>query len=123
MKCKVTVGGADAAPPVVSEGELSFSPRGFDLDYFIAGDRCLMSARGGVITQSRRGDFNCDITFARGKNTVCMLLSGELTGSVPVKTEKLEVCKSENGVAVELEYYLGGAKILLSLKAVTEENL
>lgn len=117
MLCNVTIKGAEDAEEVQSSGELTFVKNGFDLNYFIAGDSCALSCRGATVTQSRRGNLNTDITFVKGKNTICMLLSGELTGSVPVKTTQLNVQKSEDGVALTMEYYLGGAKIYLSLAA------
>lgn len=118
MLCKVTIKGAEDAEEVYSDGELSFTNNGFDLDYFIAGDRCSFSVRGATATQSRRGKVNTDITFVKGKNTVCMLLSGELTGSIPVKTTDLNIVKGEDGVSVTIQYFLGGAKIYLSLTAI-----
>ena len=123
MLCNVKIKGAYDAEEVSSEGELEFVKNGFDLTYRIAGDNCTLSVRGSTVTQSRRGNFNTDITFVKGKNTVCMLLSGELTGSVPVKTTALEIVKGEYGVSVKMEYYLGGSKIYLSLIALIEPNL
>lgn len=118
MLCNVKIKGAEDAEEVSSQGELTFTNNGFDLKYTIAGDNCALTARGSTVTQSRRGSTNMDITFAKGKNTICMLLSGELTGSIPVKTTALNVVKREDGVAVTMEYFLGGAKIFLSLTAV-----
>lgn len=125
MLCNVTIKGAKDAEEVYSEGELTYVKNGFDLNYTIAGDRCSFSVRGITATQSRRGNVNTDITFVKGKNTICMLLSGELTGSVPVKTIALDVIKAEDGVSVTIEYFLGGAKIFLSLTAfvVSEEKI
>lgn len=125
MLCNVTVKGSKDAEEVHSTGELSFTNNGFDLNYSIAGDSCAFSVRGTTVTQSRRGSINTDITFVNGKNTICMLLSGELTGSIPVKTTDLNVIKGEDGVAVTLQYFLGGAKIFLSLTAfvIPEEKL
>lgn len=122
MLCKVIIKGAEDAEEVYSEGELSFTNNGFDLDYFIADDRCSFSVRGATVTQSRRGNVNTDITFVKGKNTICMLLSGELTGSIPVKTTALDIIKGEDGVSVTIQYFLGGAKIYLSLTAVLIRN-
>lgn len=118
MLCNVTIKGAEDAEEVNTQGELTFTNNGFDLNYSIAGDSCILTARGSTITQSRRGSVNTDITFAKGKNTICMLLSGELTGSIPVKTTALDVTKREDGVVITMEYLLGGAKIFLSLTAV-----
>lgn len=125
MLCNVKIKGAEDAEEVSSEGELNFVKNGFDLDYHIAGDNCALSVRGATVTQSRRGSFNTDITFVKGKNTICMLLSGELTGSIPVKTTALDITCGEDGVSVTMEYFLGGIKIYLSLKAlvVLKENL
>ena len=122
MLCKVMIKGAYDAEEVSSDGELTFVDNGFDLNYHITGDKCILSVRGATVTQSRRGNFNTDITFVKGKNTVCMLLSGELTGSVPVKTTALDINCGENGVSVTMEYFLGGSKIYLSLKAVAADN-
>lgn len=118
MLCNVTIKGAEDAEEVYSEGELTYVNNGFDLNYFIAGDRCALSVRGATVTQSRRGSINTDITFAKGKNTICMLISGELTGGIPVKTTALDVVKAEDGVSVTMIYFLGGAKIFLSLTAL-----
>lgn len=118
MNCKVTIYGSRDADAVFSDGELVFDGRGFELKYNIGEDRCCLSYSGGTVTQSRRGNVNTDITFARGKNTICMLLSGELTGGVPVKTEFLSVVQSDGGVEVYIDYYLGGARINLNLSAV-----
>lgn len=117
MLCNVTIKGSKDAEEINSKGELTFTNNGFDLNYSIAGDRCLLSARGTTVTQSRRGSVEMDITFAKGKNTICMLLSGELTGGIPVKTTALDIVKAEDGVSVTIEYFLGGAKIFLSLTA------
>ena len=46
-----------------------------------------------------------------------MLLSGELTGSVPVKTVELYAERTEKGAAVKIVYFLGGGKIRLNLSA------
>lgn len=119
MLCNVKLKGAEDTEEVSSQGELTLTDNGFDLRYSIAGDSCILSARGATLTQSRRGSINTDITFVKGKNTICMLISGELTGSIPVKTTALNVKKHENGVSVAMEYFLGGAKIFLSLTAVT----
>lgn len=118
MRCNVKIKGAEDAEEVSSFGELTFTNGGFNLNYSIAGDRCVLTACGTTITQSRRGSTDMDITFAKGKNTVCMLLSGELTGSIPVKTTALSISKREDEVSVVMEYLLGGAKIFLSLTAV-----
>ena len=125
MLCKVTIKGAEDAEEVHSKGELTFTKNGFDLNYSISGDNCVLSVRGTTVTQSRRGNVNTDITFVKGKNTICMLLSGELTGSIPVKTTDLNVAKGEDGVAVTMQYFLGGAKIFLSLTAfvIPEEKI
>lgn len=118
MLCKVTIKGAEDADEVCSTGELTFINNGFDLNYSIAGDNCALSVRGATVTQSRRGSINTDITFVKGKNTICMLLSGELTGSIPVKTTALNIVKGKNGVSLTMQYFLGGAKIFLSLTAL-----
>lgn len=123
MLCNVKIKGAEDAEEVSSEGELTFVKNGFDLNYYISGDNCAMSVRGNTVTHSRRGNFNTDITFAKGKNTVCMLLSGELTGSIPVKTTALDITCGEDKVAVTMQYFLGGAKIYLSLKATAMTGL
>ena len=125
MLCKVTLKGAEDAEEVHSKGELTYVKNGFDLNYQISGDRCALSVRGTTVTQSRRGNVNTDITFVKGKNTVCMLLSGELTGSIPVKTTALDIIKGEDGVSVTMQYFLGGAKIFLSLTAfvIPEEKI
>lgn len=117
MNCKVTIYGSKDAEAVFSEGELKFYESGFELNYKIGEDRCSLVANGGTVTQSRRGSINTDITFSKGKNTVCMLLSGELTGSIPVKTTALEVIKNQNGAEVYIDYFLGGARIILKLTA------
>lgn len=117
MHCKVTIYGSKDAEAVFSEGELTYFKSGFELKYFIGEDRCSLVANGGTVTQSRRGKANLDITFSKGKNTVCMLLSGELTGSIPVKTTALEVLQNESGAEVYIEYFLGGAEIILRLTA------
>ncbi len=117
MLCNVTIYGSKDAAPVFSQGELNFDNSGFELKYKIGEDRCTLCANGSTITQSRRGGANMDITFSKGKNTVCVLLSGELTGSVPVKTDELKIFKSHSGVEIYIEYYLGGAKINLRLAA------
>lgn len=118
MLCNVKIKGAEDAEEINSSGELAFVKNGFDLNYFISGDSCALSVRGATVTQSRRGSLNTDITFVKGKNTICMLLSGELTGSIPVKTTALDIVQGEDGVAVTMEYFLGGAKIYLSLTAL-----
>lgn len=118
MICQVTIVGSKGAGEVVTSGELTFDKYGFELKYEIDGDRCVLSAYRSTVTQSRRGNFNTDITFSKGKDTVCMLLSGELTGSIPVKTTRLDILKSEYGVTVSIDYFLGGAKINLRLSAV-----
>lgn len=124
MLCNVKISGSKDAEEVISSGELEFNGKGFDLRYEIAGDSCFLSARGSTVTQSRRGNVNTDITFKKGSDTVCMLLSGELTGSVPVKTVYLKTDVDEDGVAVAIDYFLGGAKIFLRLTAVpVKENL
>lgn len=120
MICKVTLKGADDTETVYSEGDIEFTPNGFDLSYFISNDRCVLSARGATVTQSRRGEVNTDITFAKGKSTICMLLSGELTGSIPVETTDLDIIKGSKGVQVKIDYFLGGAKIKLRLTALTD---
>ena len=118
MLCNVYIKGAEDAEEINSPGELTFVNNGFDLNYSITGDSCAFSVRGTTVTQSRRGSVNTDITFVKGKNTICMLLSGELTGSIPVKTTALDIIKNDDGVAVIIEYFLGGAKIYLSLTAI-----
>ena len=118
MNCKVTIYGSTDADAVFSDGELKFYKNGFELKYHIGDDRCSLAANGGTVTQSRRGDVNTDITFSKGKNTVCMLLSGELTGSIPVQTNCLEVTADSRGAEVYIDYYLGGARINLKLTAV-----
>ncbi len=125
MNCKVTIYGSNDSGAVHSDGELRFCGSGFELKYFIGEDRCSLVAAGGTVTQSRRGEVDMDITFAKGKNTVCMLLSGELTGSIPVRTEALVIRKSEAGVDVYIDYFLGGAKINLRLSAAIypKENI
>lgn len=117
MLCNVKIRGAEDAEEVTSQGELTFVKNGFDLNYFIDGDSCALSVRGTTVTQSRRGGLNTDITFVKGKNTICMLLSGELTGSIPVKTTFLNIEQGDGGAAITMEYFLGGAKIYLSLSA------
>ncbi len=117
MNCKVKIYGPRDVEPVFSDGELIFDDRGFELRYFIGEDRCSLSASGGVVTQSRRGNADMDITFSKGKNTVCMLLSGELTGGIPVKTNELSITKSGRGVEVYIDYFLGGANRILNVSA------
>ena len=118
MLCDVTISGSKDAEKIRSKGELTYYDNGFELRYKIAEDRCVLTARGSTVTQSRRGDINTDITFNKGKSTVCMLLSGELTGSIPVRTCDLKIVKGECGVNVSIDYFLGGAKILLRLTAL-----
>lgn len=122
MLCNVSIKGAEGSEEVTCQGELDFVKNGFDLTYKIAEDRCVLSLRGGTVTQSRRGSIDTDITFAKGKNTICMLLSGELTGSIPVKTVGLDVITGDNGVALTIEYFLGGAKIILNLTAFAAQK-
>lgn len=120
MNCKVVISGATDAETVKTSGDLvpeTGGRAGFRLTYTINGDNCLLVCRGSTVTQSRRGRVNTDITFARGKNTVCMLLSGELTGSVPVKTLRLESSLTEQGAELVIDYFLGGAQISLRLWA------
>ena len=117
MLCDVTISGSKDAEKIICMGELEFDNKGFELRYNIAEDRCVLTARASTVTQSRRGDINTDITFTKGRDTVCMLLSGELTGSIPVKTTYLKIDKAADGVAVAIDYFLGGAKILLRLTA------
>ena len=119
MNCKVTISGAEGEN-VTSFGDLSYSKNGFCLAYKIAGDSCVLSVCGGTVTQSRRGSVNTDITFSKGKNTICMLLSGELTGSIPVKTVDLYAVKTDSGAIVKIVYFLGGVKINLNLSAVIQ---
>ncbi len=116
MNCKITICGADGKI-FTSFGSLEYTDVGFDIDYSIDGDRCVLSSRGTTVTQSRRGAVNNDITFSENSETVCMLLSGELTGSIPVKTVELYVERTEKGAAVKIIYFLGGGKIRLNLSA------
>lgn len=116
MNCKITICGADGKI-FTSFGSLEYTDVGFDIDYSIDGDRCVLSSRGTTVTQSRRGAVNNDITFSENSETVCMLLSGELTGSVPVKTVELYAERTEKGAAVKIVYFLGGGKIRLNLSA------
>ncbi len=116
MNCKITICGADGKI-FTSFGSLEYTDVGFDIDYSIDGDRCFLSSRGTTVTQSRRGAVNNDITFSKNSETVCMLLSGELTGSVPVKTVELYAERTEKGAAVKIVYFLGGGKIRLNLSA------
>lgn len=116
MKCKIKICGADGKV-FTSLGTLEYSADGFDIHYFIEGDRCVLSSRGTTVTQSRRGSVNSDITFSKNSETVCMLLSGELTGSIPIKTVELHAARMEKGAAVEIVYFLGGGKINLNLTA------
>lgn len=117
MDCYVTINGARGSEEIHTEGRLEFNNGGFTLNYTIAQDNCAIVCRGGTLTQSRRGDVNTDITFSNGKPTVCMLYSGELTGSVPVKTTQMRVVTEERGVKIYLSYFLGGASIVLNLTA------
>lgn len=121
MRCKVNLTGSKDAQPVVCHGEYEYSGGAFELKYDIYGDSCLLTYRGGRITQSRRGEVNTDITFKQGAKTVCMLLSGELTGSVPVETLNLAVSASSGGADVRIDYYLGGALINLRLFVTSED--
>lgn len=124
MLCEVSINGSEDAEPIRCIGELTLDNKGFELRYNMAEDRCVLTARGSTVTQSRRGDVNTDITFTKGRDTVCMLLSGELTGSIPVRTIRLNADRSEDGVAIAIDYFLGGAKILLRLTArAIKENL
>ena len=117
MLCNVTISGSKDADVIRCKGELEIDDKGFVLRYNIAEDRCVLTAHGCTVTQSRRGDVNTEITFAKGRDTVCMLLSGELTGSIPVKTTYLKIDKGADGVALSIDYFLGGANILLRLTA------
>ena len=116
MKCEVVVNGADGRKST-SAGEIEIYNDGFDLDYFISDDRCRTSVRNGVMTYSRRGNTDIDLTLARGRNTVCVLLSGELTGNVPVRTVYLDWSCDGVSAAVKAEYYLGGARITVDIAA------
>ena len=116
MKCYVTIRGSRDSEEVRSDGEITFDDRGFEVKYSILGDRCSFAVRGNAVTQSRRG-VNTDITFVEGRDTVCMLLSGELTGSIPVKTVLLEILSTATERTVNIDYYLGGAEINLRLTA------
>lgn len=121
MNCNVFLSGSADVPAVVTEGDLEICGSGFYLTYTLGGDNCALSAKRGVVTQSRRGGVNTDITFVRGKNSVCMLLSGELTGSVPVYTSALEIKTGERGAELFIDYRLGGAHINLNLSATYKE--
>lgn len=118
MYCNVTIKGAEGTGDIFSPGDITFTDNGFYLTYSIAKDKCVLSARGSTITQSRRGKLNTDITFVKNKRTVCMLLSGELTGDIPVNTLSLNIEKGEWGVKVNIVYMLAGAKIDLRLAAL-----
>lgn len=118
MNCNVFLHGAEGSPGVLTEGELEIYGNGFYLKYTIDGDDCALHAKGGTVTQSRRGRVNTDITFRRGKRTVCMLLSGELTGSIPVDTGEMEVVTGGHGAELFINYRLGGAAVQLNLKAL-----
>ena len=117
MNCKVTICGADGES-VTSSGDLQYCKYGFDIAYKISEDNCILSVRGGTITQSRKGSVNTDITFSKGKSTTCMLFSDGLTGNIPVKTLDLYAAKTENGAVVKITYFLDGTKISLNLSAV-----
>lgn len=123
MVCDVIVWGADGGD-IRSVGELVYTASGFDLDYTMGGDNCRFSVRGDSVSQSRRGNVNTELSFRRDRETACILLTGELTGSIPVKTVSLDIVCGEEGVSADIVYYLGGAKINLKLSAVIrKENI
>ena len=116
MNCKVLIDGAEDAGKVVSEGDLTVDERGFTLAYTIDGDNCLLTGRGGTVTQSRRGSLNTDATFVKGRRTAFVLSGGELSGEIPLITRSMEV-SVQGGLKLNIEYELGGAKINLRLTA------
>lgn len=116
MKCAVTINnGIDEN--ITSEGQLSFSEDGFGLFYEIYKDRCILRFSNGELTQARRGNVELKLIFSEGKETLCTLGSGDLSGTFPVFTEKLSVQKDENGVSVFLSYVCADENKILDIKA------
>ncbi len=115
MNCKVTISNAEI--PVVSQGTLTFTEKGFNIRYVTDGDGCDFSYFEGTAFQTRKGEFGFDVSFREGEETACVLRSGGFSGSVPVKTLRLSVSVTARGALVELKYLLGGEARELSLSA------
>ena len=116
MNCKITLKGSDDVGAVECAGDLEITPDGFELKYPLDGDSCVISCRNGTITQTRRGSLDIDVTFVKGRRTVCVIGGGELSGEIPVETQTLKYT-TEGGLKVNIIYELGGATVNLNLNA------
>lgn len=124
MKCKIYIKGAKEGGEILTYGDLIPSPVGFTVNYAIDGDECSVKYDGKLISQTRRGALDIDITFKKGKTTVCRLYSGELSGETPVFTNELDAAVTKDGARLYVDYLFCGEAVKLIFSAeYTKEHL
>lgn len=126
MKCKVVLNyGNNALEKYECSGDLKFENGGFSLDYEFKGDKCRLCYDGKILTQSRRGKLQTDITFIAGKKTACFTEDTALGYSclLNVETFGVDYSKTESGLGLEISYAMEDCPTLLKLTAELEKTL
>ena len=118
--CKITLSSAESE--IVVFGEMALTANGFKLFYKLDGDGCEAAYESGIFTQTRSGSFNMTVRFCENADSECVIKEGGLSGAIGVFTKKLSADIKSNGVAVYINYELGGEQKTLKLTAEFQEK-
>jgi hypothetical protein len=88
----------------------------FSLEYTLDGDKCRFVCTPDEAFQTRSGSVTINISFLKGRQTECVLLSSQGTGGYRVYTKQLTYRAEENGAVAELVYLSGEDKEKIKLR-------